>query len=232
MALTEASLVDYVTTELGAGVWQVELREKQIKAAIQDALDEYSRRIPLLGYGAITLSATQSKYEFPDIDFGYGIWEVSFVAPDPKPSALFYANLLDVAPIKVGRFGEYDLFLRWRKTFMKVTSVEPEWMWDNNAKILWIYNPIEQYKASMFWYLPKRLDQVDLVHERWIKDYTLARSKYMLGINRSKFQGAIPGPGRDINTDGKELKEEGKAEMDKLLADLFTMQAESPPVWA
>jgi len=231
MALTEAGLLDYVVTELGNGAWQVELLEKQIKNAITDTLEHYSRRLPLLGYGAVSLSTTQNKYTFPGQDFGFGIWHVSFIEPDPKPSAIFYANLLDVAPIKTGRFGDYDIFLRWRKTFMKVTSVEPEWMWDQNAQTLWIYNPIEAYKASMWWYLPKTLAQVDLVHERWVKDYLLARCKYLLGLNRSKFQGAIPGPARDITTDGNDLKSEGRDEMKRLEDQLFSMQAETPPMW-
>jgi len=231
MALTEAGLIEYVKNELGGGFWKVELSPSQIKLAIQDALKEYSRRIPIEMFGAIALSSTQSKYDFSAQDMGFGIYHVAFVEPDPKPSAIFYANLLDVAPIRTSRFQDYDLFLRWRKTFMKVTSVQPEWFWDPIQKILWIYNPIEQYKASYFWYMPRELATVDLAHERWVEKYVLARSKYMLGVNRSKFQGAIPGPSKDINTDGKEMKEEGTKETEELETQMLSMQIDGPPLW-
>lgn len=231
MALTEPELIEYVKDELGGGFWKVELSPQQIKAAIRDALKEYSRRIPMEGYGAITLSNTQNKYDMSAQDLGFGIHHVSFIEPDPRPSAIFYANLLDVAPIRTSRFQDYDVFLRWRKTFMKVTSVQPEWYWDQNAKLLWVYNPIEFYKASMFWYLPRALENVELAHERWVEKYILARCKYMLGINRSKFQGAIPGPSKDITTDGNNMKDEGKEEIKALEEELLSMQLDGPPLW-
>ncbi len=231
MPLTEADLIEYVKNELGGGFWKVEISPQQIKAAIRDALKLYSRRIPLQGYGAMSLAPTKSKYDMSSRDMGFGIYHVSFIAPDPRPSAIFYANLLDVAPIRTSRFQDYDVFLRWRKTFMKVTSVQPEWYWDQNAKILWIYNPIEHYKASIFWYLPRTLETVELAHEQWVERYVLARSKYITGLNRSKFQGAIPGPSKDITTDGQDLKQEGKEETDKLEAELLSMQMDGPPLW-
>jgi len=231
MALTEPGLIEYVKNELGGGFWKVEISPPQIRAAIQDALKEYSRRIPLEGYGAISLSSTHSNYDLSAQDMGFGVHTVNFIEPDPRPSAIFYANLLDVAPIRTSRFQDYDIFLRWRKTFMKVTSVQPEWHWDQNAKILWIYNPIQDYKASMFWYLPRTLETVELAHERWVEKYILARSKYILGVNRSKFQGAIPGPSKEISTDGKDMKDEGKQELEKLEVELLSMQIDGPPMW-
>jgi len=232
MALTKEDLRLYVCEELGGGVWNVELTPAQIDRAINDTLELYSRHMPIQAYAGVNISPNQNRYEFPNMDLGFGVVHVDFVEPDPKPSSIFYASLLDVAPIRTVQFTDYDLFLRWRKTFMKVTSVEPEWLWDEQLRVLWIYNPISDYKATMYYYLPHTLETVPLVHERWFKDYLLGRSKYMLGLNRSKFQGAVPGPSKDINTDGQELKSEGKEEMERYREEIFSMQADPVPLWA
>jgi len=231
MPLEEPDLIDYVRTELGEGVWQVELTEEQVQRAISDAMRKYSRRLTALGYDSLYLGNSQNKFPISH-EVGYGIFNVEFIAPDPKPSAIFYANLLDVAPLRVNRFSDYDVFLRWRKTFMRVTSVEPDWFYDDKDKILWIYNPLTEYSAGYFWYLPRTLAEVHLSHEDWVMEYTLARSKYILGVNRSKFKGAIPGPGKEITTDGEDLKSEAKEKMQELEASLLSMQHDAPPLFA
>lgn len=229
--LDEQELIDYVRDNLGAGAWKVELTEDQIKQAINEAMRRYSRRIPITGFEKLTLSTNVSKYTL-NYDTGFGVYNVEFVAPDPKPSAIFYANLLDVAPIRTNRFADYDYFLRWRKTFMRVTSVEPDWFYDDNEHSLWIYNPLTDYQAGVFTYHPRLLSEVHPSHEEWVRDYTLARSKYILGLNRSKFQGAIPGPSRDITTDGQELKTEAQDKMKELEERLLSMQHDQPPIFA
>jgi hypothetical protein len=50
---------------------------------------------------------------------------------------------------------------------------------------------------------------------QWIKDYTLASCKYMLGEARSKFA-TIAGPQGGSTLNGDTLKAEAQTEMDKL----------------
>jgi hypothetical protein len=59
----------------------------------------------------------------------------------------------------------------------------------------------------------------DYLAKQWIKDYTLAKCKYMLGEARSKFA-TIAGPQGGSTLNGDALKQEAQAELDKLEEDL------------
>ena len=61
----------------------------------------------------------------------------------------------------------------------------------------------------------------DYLVVQWIKDYTLASCKYMLGEARSKFA-QIAGPQGGSTLNGDALKAEAQAEMEKLEMDVST----------
>ena len=54
---------------------------------------------------------------------------------------------------------------------------------------------------------------------QWIRKYTLALAKELLGEIRSKY-GALPTPGGDVNLDGDTLRTEASAEKENLIAQL------------
>jgi hypothetical protein len=56
---------------------------------------------------------------------------------------------------------------------------------------------------------------------QWIKDYSLANCKMILGQAREKFA-QIAGPGGGSSLNGAAMKSEAQAEMDKLMEDLKT----------
>ncbi len=55
--------------------------------------------------------------------------------------------------------------------------------------------------------------------KQWIKKYTLALSKELLGAIRSKYS-SVPIPGAEINLDGDSLRSEGAQEKDRLIQEL------------
>lgn len=55
--------------------------------------------------------------------------------------------------------------------------------------------------------------------KQWIKKYTLALTKELLGAIRSKY-GSIPSPGEAISLDGDTLRSEGIAEKEALVSEL------------
>ena len=59
----------------------------------------------------------------------------------------------------------------------------------------------------------------DIYSKPWIRDYTLAVSKVMLGEARGKFS-TIAGPQGGTTLNGDALKTQGMAEMEKLEADI------------
>ena len=60
------------------------------------------------------------------------------------------------------------------------------------------------------------------VGKQWIRKYTLALCKELLGIVRSKY-GTIPIPGGDVSMDGDTLRAEATAEKDALVSQLREM---------
>jgi hypothetical protein len=59
----------------------------------------------------------------------------------------------------------------------------------------------------------------DIYSKPWIRDYTLAVSKVMLGEARGKFN-TIASPQGGTSLNGGELKQQGLAEMERLEAEI------------
>jgi len=55
--------------------------------------------------------------------------------------------------------------------------------------------------------------------KQWIKKYTLALAKELLGAIRSKYS-SVPIPGAEINLDGDTLRSEAASEKDRLITEL------------
>ena len=64
--------------------------------------------------------------------------------------------------------------------------------------------------------------RVNSIARQWVRQYTLALCKELLGMIRSKF-GSVPIPGGDLQLDGSDLKSTAKEEKDKLKTDLREM---------
>jgi len=64
-------------------------------------------------------------------------------------------------------------------------------------------------------------EKINSIGKQWIRRFTLALCKEMLGLIRSKF-GAIPIPGESVQLNGSELITQGKEEQDKLREELKT----------
>jgi len=62
-------------------------------------------------------------------------------------------------------------------------------------------------------------DQINAPGKQWIKKYTLALSKELLGAIRSKYS-SVPIPGAEINLDGDALRSEAANEKDRLIQEL------------
>ena len=62
--------------------------------------------------------------------------------------------------------------------------------------------------------------------QQWIRKYTLALCKELLGIIRSKY-GTIPIPGSETSMDGDTLRSEASAETEALVSNLREMLEQS-----
>ena len=216
-------LADYILRQLGAPTWTVELTRQQVYDAIQDGLNNYSIWCPRIEVATVRLSQGQSKYLVGE-DIGQAIITVSFVEPNPVPTEIFYGNLINPAPLFRLGLDEYDTFLRWRRVWQRVTSVMPNWHYDDLRKTLYIHNPIERYQAGIFMYTnytdTKHLDDAGA---QWVKEFSLEQARYTYGEVLAKFSGAIPGPVKDLQLDNQK-RDKAQARLDKLLERLHGMQ--------
>lgn len=220
---TVDQLKEYIFRQLGQPVWNVEVTAQQILDCIQDAVNHFSEWVPLIRPQSLQLTRGRYRY-MEDVDVGYGVADVSFVEPNPVPTEIFYGNLINPAPLFRTGLDEYDTFLRWRKTWQRVTSIRPDWFYDESEGALYIHNPIERYLAGVTCYFPYANTQsLPPVGARWVKQYALARARFVQGDLWMKFSGAIPGPVKDIQLDASR-RDKAQEEMDKLMEQLKGMQ--------
>lgn len=217
-------LRDYVRSELGSGLFQVELTDEQINNAITDALLLYGSRVPVIWSRIIPISPDKRMYPL-NHDAGYGVFDVEFITDDVRPASVFYMGLLgDQVPLNSVMLADYDTFLRYRKTMMRATSVLPQWDWLETENALMLYAPVFNLQACYYWHMPRKLSEVRLEHQRWIRNYVLAQSKLQLGKTRSKFQGVLPGPAQNLQLNGDTLCAEAREEIKDLEEYLLSIQ--------
>jgi len=102
----------------------------------------------------------------------------------------------------VGRmFGSFIEF-KWNTATKELTLLQRPRA--EEELLLYVYN-----------YRPDSQLLEDYLAQQWIKDYTLASCKYMLGEARSKFA-TVAGPQGGSTLNGDNLKAEAQAEMEKL----------------
>ena len=198
---TVDQLKNYIIRQLGSPIWNVEITNQHVLDCIQDALGLFSQYVPNIKVGNLPMVRGQFRY-LQGQPVGLGIVQIDFVEPNPVPTEIFYGNLINPAPLFRTGLDEYDTFLRWRKTWMRVTSVRPDWYYDEHLKCLYISNPIERYQAAIFFYSSyKDSKGLGPVGAEWVREYSLEKSRYLLGELWSKFSGAIPGPLQNLQLD-------------------------------
>jgi len=220
-------LARYIERQLGSPTWIVELPKQNIIDCINDALGQYSQYRPQLRFGCVQLQRGIFKY-LEGVDMGEGPIYVDFVQPNPVPVELFWGNLIDPVPLLRNGMADLDSFMRWQKTWMRVTSVKPDWVYDVSSKTLLIYNPLDRYQCGLQYYGSftdtRALDSFGAI---WVKNYSFQKARHQYAELLNKYSGSIPGPLKDLQMDTSK-RDLAKAEMDKLEAQLFNAQTSTP----
>lgn len=221
-------LAAYILRTLGgSGAYNVEISKQNVLDQIQDALGLFSQWVPQIKARAITLVRGQFSYLVNE-PVGQGIVDVSFVEYRNQLTQLLYLGMISPAPLPMSGISEFDSWLRFKSTFMRVSSVRPDWHYDDEFSTLYVYNPLAQYRAGVFIY-DNYTDTRDLtsVGALWVKEYALESSRFLLGTLNQKFSGAIPSPLQNLQLD-QNLRVNAQTAMDKLRASLVGMMRSSP----
>jgi hypothetical protein len=240
-SVTERNKVfDYVRQMLGDGMIDVELDPIHYETALDRALNRYRQRSPNAveeSYLFLELIQDQNEYRLPDEVItvrqvfrraigsrtGMGAGGTLF-----EPFNLAYTNTYLMSGSMMGGLATYDAFAGYQKLVGRMFGSYIEFLWKPTSHLLDIlqrpFAQGEQILVQSYNFRPDWVLLQDTYAKQWLKDYTLATSKQMLGQARSKF-GSIAGPGSPITLNGTALLAEAKEELTNLDKELETLIA-------
>ena len=223
-------IFDYVNAFLGGGMVDVELDPIHYETALTKALTRFRQRSDASveeSYITLTTVIDQNEYILPNevIEVrqifrrsigsrtGGGDGGTLF-----EPFNLAYTNTYLLSSSNMGGLATYELFSQYQELVGRMFGSFIEFKWNNTSKKLTILQRPRAEEDLLLYCYNYRPDSEllnDYLAKQWIKDYTLASCKYMLGEARSKFA-TIAGPQGGSTLNGDTLKAEAQQEMDKL----------------
>jgi len=236
--LERNKVFDYVRDMLGDGMVDVELDPKHYETALDRAINRFRQRSSNSveeSYMFLELVQDQNEYRLPDevIEVqsifrraigsrsGNGAGGTLF-----EPFNLAYTNSYLLSGSMMGGLATYEMFAGYQKLVGKMFGSYIEFKWKPTSHVLTIlqrpFAQGEQILIRCHNYRPDFVLLQDIYSKQWLRDYTLAVCKTILGEARSKF-GSIAGPGSPITLNGTALLAAGKEELaalDKELVEL------------
>ena len=223
-------IFDYVFVMLGGYMVDVELDPVHYETALTKALTRFRQRSDNSveeSYISLALQEDQNDYILPqEIVEVRQIFRRSVGSRSAggdggsvfEPFNLAYTNTYLMAGSSIGGLATYELFAGRQELIGRMFGAFIEFKWNNTTKRLTILQRPRAGEEVLLWCYNYRPDSQiidDYLSSQWIKDYTLAVCKYMLGEARSKFA-VIAGPQGGTSLNGDTLKSEAQQEMEKL----------------
>ena len=225
---------DYVHAFLGGGMVDVELDPIHYETGLTKALTRYRMRSDHSveeSYISLRLQEDENNYILP-----HEIMEVNKIYRRSvgsrsgggdggtmfDPFNLAYTNTYLLAGSGIGGLATYELFSQQQELVGRMFGSFIEFTWNSTTKKLTILQRPragEEVLLECYNYRPDSEILKDYLAKQWIKDYTLASCKYMLGEAREKFA-TIAGPQGGTSLNGASLKAEAQSEMEKLEAEV------------
>jgi len=234
------AVFEYVKTMLGDGMIDLELDPIHVETALDRALNRYRQRSPNAveeSYMFLELIQDQNEYRLPDevIEvrqvFRRAIGSRSGIGAGGtlfEPFNLAYTNTYLMSGSMMGGLATYDAFAGYQKLVGRMFGSYIEFKWKPTSHILTIlqrpFAQGEQILVQCYNFRPDWVLLQDVYAKQWLKDYTLATTKLILGEARSKFA-SIAGPQSPITLNGTALLSAGKEEIEKLDKELMDYTA-------
>jgi hypothetical protein len=221
---------DYCRTMLGDGMIDVELDPVHYETALERALAKFRQRSPNSveeSYAFLELQENTNAYvlseEVINVQSVFrrtlGSRTGGGTGANFEPFNLAYTNTYLLNSTMMGGIATYYLFAGYQEMVGKMFGAYIEFQWIPSSHTLRILQrPFFTGETIMLRcqnYRPDFSIINDVYAKQWIKDYSLANCKMMLGQARSKF-GSIAGPQGGGQLNGSALIQEGQAEIEKL----------------
>lgn len=237
-------VVEYVQDMLGSGMIDVELDPKHYNTAIDRALNKFRQRSSNAieeSYSFLTLQVDVNDYFLPkEVMQVRQIFRRSIGSRTGggdggtlfEPFNLAYSNTYLLTSTHMGGLATYYAFASYQKQVGKMFGSDINFTFNRTTKLLTLMQRPRGEEEVLLWIYNQRPDFTllqDPYASQWLRDYTLATCKIMLGEAREKFaQVASPQGGTSLN--GTALKTEGKTEIETLEADLINYKAGDTPL--
>ena len=243
LAELKQDVFTYVEKRLGGGIIDVELDPDHYEVAYEKALGVYRQRAQNAfeeSYAVLELQENVNTYTLPqEIDSvrqiyrrtmgdATGPFSSSF---DPFSSASLNVYLLNYS--YAGGLATYDMFTQYVEMAGRMFGAFLNYTFNPVSKVLSIVrDPKSSGEQVLLWTYNQKPEVTLLSHnpiKQWIKDYTYASSKYIVGEAREKFA-SIAGPQGGTALNGAAMKQEAQSEMDRLIDELATYTDHSQPL--
>ena len=227
---TKQEVYDYVNTLLGGGMIDVELDPIHYETALKKALSRFRQRSENSveeSYLFLPTVLDQNEYTLPnEVVEVRQIFRRSVGSRSGggdggslfEPFNMAYTNTYLLSSSNMGGLATYDMFSQYQELVGRMFGSYIEFKWNSSTKKLTMLQRPRANETLMLFAYNYRPDEEllnDYMAEQWIKDYTLATCKYMLGEAREKFA-TIAGPQGGTSLNGSSLKSEAQQEMEKL----------------
>lgn len=243
LAELKQDVFTYVEKRLGGGIIDVELDPDHYEVAYEKAIGVYRQRAQNAfeeSYAVLELQENVNTYTLPqEIDSvrqiyrrtmgdATGPFSSSF---DPFSSASLNVYLLNYS--YAGGLATYDMFTQYVEMAGRMFGAFLNYTFNPVSKVLSIVrDPKSSGEQVLLWTYNQKPEVTLLSHnpiKQWIKDYTYAASKYIVGEAREKFA-SIAGPQGGTALNGAAMKQEAQSEMDRLIDELATYTDHSQPL--
>jgi hypothetical protein len=234
---SKQSVHDYCRLMLGDGMIDVELDPVHYETALQRALAVFRQRSDNSveeSYAFLTLTENQNDYILPkEIQQVRQIFRRSIGSRSGngsggtvfEPFNLAYTNTYLLSSTNMGGLATYELFSQYQELIGKMFGSFINFTWNPQTHKLSIQQRPRGEEEVLLWVYNTRPDFAiieDTYAGQWIKDYSLANCKIMLGQAREKFA-SIAGPQGGTALNGASIKQEGQADIERLTIELTTL---------
>ena len=227
---------DYVTAMLGGGMIDLELDPIHYETALDRALNKYRQRGDSSveeSYMFLTLSVDNNTYTLPKevvsvrqlfrrsvgSRTGGGDGGTMF-----EPFNLAYTNTYLLSSSNMGGLLTYEMYAQYQELVGRMFGSFINYNYNQSTRRLTITQRPRGSEEILVWTYNHRPDFVileDVYANQWLKDYTLATCKMMMGEAREKFS-QIAGPQGGGSLNGTAIKGEAKADIERLETELAT----------
>ena len=234
---TRQEVFNYCKNMLGEGMIDVELDPNHYETALDRALAVFRQRSDNAveeSYIFLPFVEDQNEYILPkEIQQVRQIFRRSIGSRTGsgsggtvfEPFNLAYTNTYLLSSTNMGGLLTYELFAGYQELVGKMFGSFINFTWNPQSKKLIIHQRPRSEETVMLWCYNSKPDFgiIDDVYSgQWIKDYTLANCKIMLGQAREKFA-SIAGPQGGTALNGAAIKAEGQSDIERLTQELVNL---------